>query len=284
MRGMDIMFRKVPSYLVEKNALVGTIVFTVLCAIVFLNIFVPTSESVWFELGRSVHFFITLGFITVSTLILIMSRMFLYRVRNQINMYHYILWAVAEVLLITLFYSYVTSCEIPGSHYEFTSVFSKSIGYVSMILLLPYTVAALYYRSISQNIKPVQVMNYHEVLTDASEDPQSLDLVNFLDYAGHLKLSVRMENLYYISSEDNYIKIHYTNNNQLKSYMLRCKIKTVEEGYSGTSLVRCHRSYIVNSQKIKMIKKEKEGLYIYLDREDVMPIPVSKAYAGALTV
>ncbi|HPN47309.1 MAG TPA: LytTR family transcriptional regulator DNA-binding domain-containing protein [Bacteroidales bacterium] len=43
--------------------------------------------------------------------------------------------------------------------------------------------------------------------------------------------------------------------------------------------MRCHRSYIINSDKVKVIRKEKEGIYIDLDSEKVKSIPVSKGYS-----
>ncbi|MBQ1748113.1 MAG: LytTR family transcriptional regulator DNA-binding domain-containing protein, partial [Bacteroidales bacterium] len=42
-------------------------------------------------------------------------------------------------------------------------------------------------------------------------------------------------------------------------YMIRCKMKTVEDSFKGSSLVRCHRKYIVNMDKVKVLRKEKEG-------------------------
>jgi DNA-binding LytR/AlgR family response regulator len=63
------------------------------------------------------------------------------------------------------------------------------------------------------------------------------------------------------------------------NYLLRCKLKTIEESFANSSLMRCHRSYIINSDKVKVIRKEKEGIYIDLDSEKVKSIPVSKGYS-----
>ncbi len=43
-------------------------------------------------------------------------------------------------------------------------------------------------------------------------------------------------------------------------------------------LVRCHRSYIVNIDKVKILKKIKGGLVLELDAESTPDIPVSKTY------
>ncbi|MGC3979494.1 MAG: LytTR family transcriptional regulator DNA-binding domain-containing protein [Paludibacteraceae bacterium] len=45
-----------------------------------------------------------------------------------------------------------------------------------------------------------------------------------------------------------------------------------------TSLVRCHRSYIINLDKVKVLRKTKAGIFLELDVENTPDIPVSKTY------
>lgn len=124
-----------------------------------------------------------------------------------------------------------------------------------------------------------KVMITHNIIEDT---PQRSDLINLTDNNGNVKLSLKMENLLYIESQDNYIKVYYTNGPQLCNYMLRCKIKTVAENFEGTSLARCHRSYIVNMDRIRAIRKEKEGTLIDLDFDGASPIPVSRSYYSVI--
>ena len=81
-----------------------------------------------------------------------------------------------------------------------------------------------------------------------------------------------------MESQDNYIKIFYENNGKLLSYMLRSRTKTIEENLADTSMVRCHRSYMVNVMKINHIRKGGKARYIVLSHDDIKPIPVSKSY------
>ena len=60
--------------------------------------------------------------------------------------------------------------------------------------------------------------------------------------------------------------------------MLRCKLKTVEDSFIESDLVRCHRKYIVNISKVNILRAEKEGYKISLDLENVDTIPISKTY------
>ena len=62
--------------------------------------------------------------------------------------------------------------------------------------------------------------------------------------------------------------------------MLRCRLKTVEESFRGSSLVRCHRKYIVNMDKVKILRKEKDGYELDLDNDAIPPIAITKTYAA----
>ena len=127
-------------------------------------------------------------------------------------------------------------------------------------------------------------MNYDNVVTDEPVKPEtSLQKVTLFDNSGALKLSLNLENLYYIESDDNYIKVWYTDSKQeLKQYMLRCRLKTVEESFKGSSLVRCNRKYIVNTDKVKVLRKESEGYVLDLDNEAIQPLPVTKTYTDII--
>ena len=60
--------------------------------------------------------------------------------------------------------------------------------------------------------------------------------------------------------------------------MLRCRLKTVEESFKGSSLVRCNRRYIVNIDKVKVLRKESDAYVLDLDNEAIPPLPVTKTY------
>ena len=55
-------------------------------------------------------------------------------------------------------------------------------------------------------------------------------------------------------------------------------MKNMEEIFTGTDIIRCHRSYMVNFEKVKVIRKDHDGLKLELDNPSVIEIPVSKTY------
>lgn len=92
-------------------------------------------------------------------------------------------------------------------------------------------------------------------------------------------MSIKLENLLYIEAADNYVVIHYLNGDKRTKYMLRNNLKSIEEKYKGTDLVRCHRSYMINCSNVKLIRRSTEGIMLELDADQNITVPVSKMYA-----
>jgi DNA-binding LytR/AlgR family response regulator len=59
-------------------------------------------------------------------------------------------------------------------------------------------------------------------------------------------------------------------------------MKKMEEYFAGTEIIRCHRSYMVNFEKVRVIRKDKEGLKLEFDDPSIIDIPVSKTYAESV--
>ena len=276
------MNRFLPDYFLEKTQLSGTVTFAVLFAIVFLNIYIPFSDTAWFQLGDSAFFLFTAGFIAVSTLILVASRILMYYSKRWFRMTYlvYVLWCLLEVVLICIFYTFVTIDVQQPSGMTPLQIFAKAFFYGVICLVTPYTLSGMYYAILDKN-RTIRLMSSKGFVSDQEPFKGVESQITLFDYTGALKLSVKSSNLYYIESDDNYIKVWYTDSKgRLKMYMLRCRLKTVEESFKGTSLIRCHRKYIVNADKVKVLRKESEGYFLDLDNDEIPPIMVTKTYAG----
>jgi len=278
------MNRKLPSYLLGKYQLIGTVTFSVLFAIVFLNIYIPFSDTAWFGLGDSVTFALTVVFVFVSIAILILSRILMYRSRRLFEMTYlgYTIWCVMEILIISLFYTKLSEAIPLLSGITQMKIFSLSFLYGSIALGIPYLISGMYFAIIDKN-NTIRLMNYENVMTDEPPKPESAKKITLFDNSGTLKLSVSPDNLYYIESDDNYIKVWYTDSKgKLQQYILRCRLKMVEESFKGSGLARCNRKYIVNLNKVSTLRKENDGYVLDLDNIDIEPIPVTRTYTDAI--
>ena len=282
------LYSKLPRYLLGKYQLIGTVTFSVLFAIVFLNIYIPFSQTAWFGLGNSVTFIITLIFIAVAILTLIVSRMLMYQTskHHEIRYITYIAWCLAEILTISGLYTWIT-VNLPSYVEETTFMtYSRSAIYCSIALGIPFLISGMYFAIIDKN-NTIRVMNFSNVVTEDSEtlneSKENMHKITLFDNSGTLKLSISPDNLYYIESDDNYIKVWYTDSKgNLKQYMLRCRLKTVEESFKGSGLIRCNRKYIVNIKKVNMLRKESDGYVLDLDNESIPTIPVTKTYTDTI--
>ena len=274
---------KLPEYLLGKYQLIGTVTFSVLFAVVFLNIYIPFSDTAWFGLGGSEMFRLTLLFVTLSILILVVSRMLMYRSKSVFEMTYleYIIWSFAEIVIVSYVYTRLTVDNFAPLEENSWDIFSRSLLYGTIALGIPYVISGMYFAIIDKN-RTIRLLNYDNVVTDEPVLPDTRKITLY-DNSGALKLSLSTDNLYYIESDDNYIKVWYTDSKaELKQYMLRCRLKTVEESFRDSGLVRCHRKYIVNLKKVKVLRKESEGYVLELDNETIPPLSVTKTYTDVV--
>ncbi len=279
------LYDKIPGYLLGKYQLIGTVTFSVLFAVIFLNIYIPFSDTAWFGLGNSMMFLHTVAFIGIGILMLILSRILMYRSKRvfQLTYLSYILWCILEIAAIAGLYTAMT-LDVPLQTDETQlDIFGRGILYGAIALGIPYLISGMYFAIIEKN-NTIRLMNFENVVTDEPVKPEaSMQKITLFDNSGALKLSLNPDNLYYIESDDNYIKVWYTDSKgELKQYMLRCRLKTVEESFKGSGLVRCNRKYIVNIHKVATLRKESEGYVLDLENEAIPPLPVTKTYTDTV--
>ena len=269
--------------LLEPGNLVSGLTFSVLYALVFLVIYSPYSDTAWFGVAKSESFLLTTTFVVASVLFLIISRTIMYFISKKMTMNYlrYSLWLFLEIILIGVFHAILSIVFIKMDEYSEGFLITKSIMITLLALGVPYVTTAMWI-IIKEMRNTLLVTDSNEVASDGEAIAQNIDIINIADNKGVLKLSVKLDNLYYIKAEDNYTIVYYTRNGMLYRYMIRCKIQTIEDNFKNTPLMRCHRTYIVNSQKIKVLRHESDGFYIDLDFEGVDPIPVSKTYTNTV--
>lgn len=273
-----------PQCLLEVNNIISGLTFAVLYALVFLVIYSPYSDTAWFGTVKSDSFVLTTSFVLISVFFLILSRAMMYVLtRKLLTMTYtkYVLWLSSEIILIGVFHSFLSKDFVGLDNYSFTFILSKSVMVTFMALGIPYLVSALWL-TLRDIRNTLLVTDTKTVASDGEAIAQNMDIINITDNKGVLKMSVKLDNLYYIKAEDNYTIVYYKRNGMLNRYMIRCKIKTLEESFGNTPLMRCHRAYIVNTQKIKVLRHEQDGFYMDFDFAGIDPIPVSKTYSNAV--
>ncbi|MBP5413198.1 MAG: response regulator transcription factor [Bacteroidales bacterium] len=274
------MSKKIPEYLISKAVNCKLLIFVTLFSIVFVNVYTPFEYSTWFNTSSSTLRIIYAVAATIAGVsILAVSRIIMHYVykKNTLTILQYCIWIVAEIVLIASVYS-LFSCFLLDDSREYSDVFQRSITFIALILFIPYTVSYLYFALKDKENKIDDLLTQQKEGTPPAE--KEFDgIILFKDEKDTLKLSVKQDCVYFLEAADNYVNIYYLNKNKLNKCMLRNTLKNLEEQLKDKGFIRCHRSYMVNINKIKLIQKEKEGLFINLDLEEADNIPISKTYA-----
>ena len=273
MRTIPDIQRPLPHYLFEKKNITRLIAFTSVFALVFINIYSPFGADKWYNVTRLQFFTYSSLVILTGVLVVVISRVIMYQVCkiHAINALQYLAWIAVEIMFMALFYTLFEHSVLKDSR-EFTDLIRVSAENTALVLLIPYSVSWLYF---SWQDKKEQIERMADI---QSFSGNTRDMIPFYDEKSVLKFSVKKENLLYIESTENYVSICYLNKGKISKYLLRDTMKKMEENFAGSVIVRCHRSYMVNFDKVKVIRKEKDGLRLELDDPSIIDIPVSKTY------
>lgn len=80
----------------------------------------------------------------------------------------------------------------------------------------------------------------------------------------------------YLSAADNYVQVFYFENETLRSQMLRATLKKMEDALaSNPQFFRCHRTYIVNLEKVEKVSGNAQGYRLHLENTEAT-VPVSR--------
>ena len=278
---------RIPGYLLGRYQLVATVTFTAFFSLLFLIFSIPFSHNAWFELRATDAFGFTVLFYLLSLALVIVSKRVMYvtyRKRVQRPTFlGYILWNLVEIVAICALYTAFTLKGesmgiIDNGGAPWHIVFMNSIIYGFMTLAVPYVICGMYFAIIDKD-NTIRVMNYGNAVTDEVLPPREETKITLFDSGGALRFSVTSSNLYYIESDDNYVKVWYTDSHgMMKQYMLRCRLKTIEESFADSDLIRCNRKYVVNMEHVRVLRKLRENYVLELDNDAIPPLPVTKTY------
>jgi hypothetical protein len=306
---MAIKEKEIPKFLISTRYISVVIAFIVLFSGLFLFIYQPFSLAVWFSTADSLSFSLSLLFYILSIIILVVSRMTMYHLQDRVDLttMTYIWWIMFENLAISLLYTLITIKFFPVEGISTPTIATRALMCVTLILVIPNALV-LFYAAYKAKCEELQATQYrlqrlseeyrllesntqHELraaaMVQSKRQPQQPQdatprMINLYDNNGMLRLTLNIDSLYYLESEDNYIKVYYKHNDKIVSYMLRCRTRSVEESLAGTCMVRCHRSFIVNINKISVMEDDRRMHYLSLDDDSIRRIPVSKSYYESL--
>lgn len=276
--------RKVPRYWIENKTMVGTTIFTILFSILFLLIYDPFSSTSWLSLVKAHqpnYYRIALAsvsFYLVAIAIFVLSKFFMSSVQHKRPLHFgtLLIWGFAEAGALSITYTLFTELFIIPNPQLFLAILGKSFVVLLFILFIPYIISILLAITIHQR----KLLNrLAEKRSSEKMSNSSTKLIPFIDNTGKIKISISIDAIYHIESQDNYVKVYYESEGKICTYMLRSTTKAIEDQFKDY-FVRCHRSYIVNKHKITLFNGDRGNMYLKLSHESIQPIPVSRTYTS----
>lgn len=286
----DTLSRKIPNVVFRRSNQTAMLLSTALFAFLFMVVFRPFGINRLLEfdemkflsaskLTEDEAFYVMAAVVTLAALLLGgVSRFLMIRHNRdrEITYRGYLIWNLWEFLTLAVALTGFSSVMFHSE--SVLHIFLTVFGRTFCILLLPY----------GYNFLCIVLMDRMQALKSLresirqDEEAQKKANVLFHDDKG-LRLSVKRDNLLLIESADNYVCVWYLNNGTVKKAMVRNTMKRVAEQLGDSNIRRCHRSYMVNLDRVKVLRREKEGIFIEIGHDGVPDIPISKTYAESIT-
>lgn len=249
------------------------LVLTVLVfSIFFINVFKPWNIGRWYSDSPLIQFLRLSSYGFISSLVLWFTQFPLRKIFRQqtFKLKSYLLWILIEIVLISLVYIFLYGNPIGN----FINDFLFSLKYTVLGIMIPYSFALLliYYKKHREEIEQLQ---------NKLSGTDTNQLLTFTDEKGKPRFSVRSKDFLYIESTDNYVTVNFILEGKLKRKLLRNTMKNIESQLGSESILRCHRSFIVNTQNVDFIQKENKKLSLHLNFSETT-IPVSEKYSPLL--
>ncbi|MEO1257087.1 MAG: LytTR family DNA-binding domain-containing protein, partial [Bacteroidota bacterium] len=113
---------------------------------------------------------------------------------------------------------------------------------------------------------------------EANKRKQKQMLV-FTSENGKDQYAIQAQKVLYVKAEDNYVKVVYKNGKQEDAFMLRKKLSDIEKSFP--SLVRVHRSYLINTENVFKVEQNSKSTVVHFDTGS--SLPSSSKYKSVLS-
>lgn len=262
----------------NKNRIIGgasTILHSLTVPIFSLFFIIFYKPRGIYEMLNMEHASFTFNVTILFCIILVsisITRGWLYLIGRQreISRQMYAAWCACETVIAALFSALYTTLMLkePVPFYETAG---------SMIVLLA-----------TASIYPYLFLwlefELHSRSREKEEMPDEKSLLRFYDEYKKLRFVIASEAVIFIKSEENYVHIYYQDQGKSKKFTLRSSMKALESTLSKHGLVRCHRSYFINPEYIKIIHRNSSGIIVAeLKQEHFESIPISRKYHDEIT-
>jgi len=267
--------RLVPEYFVSRRNTTIQILFTTVFAYFFINVYQPFGSKDWYAVSWWMFSMVSGLIVIAGMLVVLASRLIMFAVKRYrpVSVRYYALMIASEIIMKGALYTVVERLALVDET-PFVPALIIAVQNTSLILLIPYLISTLFFAWWEKKVS---------LETLISQLRSKRQFIPFHDENETLKLSIKIQDLVFLEAADNYVIIHFKSGHTQKRFLLRNTLKNLERQLEGWPLLRCHRSFMVNIDQIKMLKRGHNQFSLWLDESGSISVPVSKGYIPKVT-
>lgn len=268
----------VPKYFLKKKFLNETVVLNTVFSMVFLAVYQPFSQTFWLGVSPTDVLLHSVAFYLCCIVFMLASKEGFHRyesARKELPLSSLVMWMLCEFAGIAVIYLAFTFASGYSTDSSLPELLVRVTGCVALILSIPMVPAVLYAKT-KDDQEEIRILKLNQAAS--SRRVEGTSLVNLFDHSGALKITASQDDIFFIESQDNYVCIHYLIGDKMENYLLRSSTQDVEASLKGTGIIRCHRSYLVNINRIKVLKHDKGRAVIVMEDRTGSEVPVSRSY------
>lgn len=178
------------------------------------------------------------------------------------------------ILIIGSISWYYNTLVQKGGHNPENFTFLSFLGYAFIISVFPVIIYVFFSEWYTRKNKTVKILEDNldiqaETIKKNSDGSIKIFAENNKDF-----VLLRLSDFVYAASEGNYVSLFILENNKLKKNTIRRKLIAIEkELKSNKEIVRCHRSYLINTSYVKKVSGNARGYFLHFDEfEDEIPV------------
>ena len=233
-----------------------------------------------FDIGRADNVFLTslqFGLITgVVTMVYELSLVHIFKVSREEPSWTFLKWIMSIMVLIVF---------IAIANYAFMTVrlLDQPFYWMGLWIMLRGTLMiGVFPVVIFGSFKMIRQLKQNQgiaaSITTAPADTEDTHTVHLAIQKSTATWEVRPSDILYIEAQQNYVVIAYKSDHEVKKEMLRNTLSNIADALVNTSVIRCHRSYLVNQNRIERISGNAQGLKLFLTDLTDTAVPVSRKY------
>jgi len=156
-------------------------------------------------------------------------------------------------------------------------VIFKFIGFTILFATVPISIRTISVKNLLLKQRLREAQDLAKIIEDKPIKNDPLNGIILKSNIVNDVVTTNCKDLLFIEAEKNYIAIVDRKQGEINKTLLRLSLIKAYEQIKNDSIIRCHRSYLVNINAVRKVTGNSQGLkLVFFD--ELQPIPVSRSY------